>query len=412
MLEGVLMECPHCRFTIDPQATICNKCGRFVSVPVEQAISQIVAAAETDPAGSKAGFEALYQQVRPGDREFLAHRVAYLMGQVHRPPTVPHSQPAASVMAPPPPPAPAGKAAPAGKTPAAPAKPRAVTKTPDYRPKPPAGGRQAIFMDFNQSPREIVAVMEQTRQQTRQFTQQQKRARWLLNLLIPAGALFWLIDFLVGYNQLTFSLVAYTMWLLFIVGRILLRRYGRLPAFDARYELTQSLFETLKDDVSPKRTLLGWLDLTGAEQKEKKVRSKQSPSGRPVSYYRDEWLRLKGRLYDGNVLRLSLVEARKVREGYSKRGQISGKMKWKPGSSQSRYQLQLSISASPDVYQVRPFDPAVRTVPHSRFVIQAAEGVNGRITVKAESGASYDAWDVLNLLRFSYDHLQPLKEAA
>ena len=91
------MECPHCRFTIDPQATICNKCGRFVSVGVEQAISQIVAAAETDPAGSKAGFEALYQQVRPGDREFLAHRVAYLMGQVHRPPTVPHSQPAAAV---------------------------------------------------------------------------------------------------------------------------------------------------------------------------------------------------------------------------------------------------------------------------------------------------------------------------
>jgi hypothetical protein len=285
--------------------------------------------------------------------------------------------------------------------------PSDVPQTPAYRPTPPSEkGSRAVFMDFNNAPLEIMRVMDETK--VKAFSSQRKRIRRLLIWLFPLGLLFIIADWLIGYNNLTFTLVGCTSWLWAAIGLRLISKRGRAPKFGSQYDLAYTLIETLRDDVSRKRTLLGWLDLTGPERESKKVRSKTSRSGRPVSYYRDEWLQFKARLYDGNVMRLSLIERRKVREGYWKRGVISGKMKFKSGSSASIHQLQLSITMAPGAYTVQSFDTLSRTVPQSRFALEEVDTTGGRLRLKAAADHSFDAWDVLHTLRYAYDHLQPV----
>jgi hypothetical protein len=297
----------------------------------------------------------------------------------------------------------------AEKRPAKTLEPRDVDEAPPYRPEPPTNkGTQTIFMDFNHSPREIVRVMDETRQQAMQFNSQRGRSRLFLFLLFPLGALFLLVDLLLGYNNLTFALVAVTLWLWAVIGLIYVGRRGKPPKFGPQFQLAETVIETLRDDVSKKRTLVGWLDLSGAERPSKKYRGKTSPSGRPVSYYRDEWLRFKARLVDGNALRLTLVEQRKVREGFWKRSRISGKQKFKPGSSTSQHQMQIGLSVAPGAYHILPFNGRNPSIPDSRFTIENMEAGYGFIKLKAVANQAFDAWDVLHALRYTYDHLQPV----
>lgn len=263
-------------------------------------------------------------------------------------------------------------------------------------------------MDFNQSPREIVRVMAETQQKV---TEYEARRRWhvrLLWLLFPLGLPFICADVALGYNICTFSLVALTLWAGAILGLIMIGRRGKMPPFGPKFDLVRTVFDTVRDDVSPKRTLVGWLDLTGPEQESKKTREKTSASGQPIHYYRDEWLRLKTSLYDGNVLRVSVIDRVKARQGFWKRGR-SGKRKYRSGSSQSEVQLEFSISVDTSRYSVVPFDQQVTTIPNSRFVIQQADAREGRVTLSAAaSSAQFDAWDILNALRYGYDHVQPM----
>jgi hypothetical protein len=92
---------------------------------------------------------------------------------------------------------------------------------------------------------------------------------------------------------------------------------------------------------------------------------------RTTQYFRDEWLALKAKLYDGNILRVSAIQKSKKRKSYWKRSSISGKMKLKPekfkGTEQS---LKIRIAVNPEVYKIVPnktFRPGVNlgkyTVP-------------------------------------------------
>jgi hypothetical protein len=278
-----------------------------------------------------------------------------------------------------------------------------VPKPPAHRPPPTGKGSRAIFMDFNQSPREIVQVMDEAQQKAKVFSSQRKRRLMVFWLLFPAGIPFLCIDLAMGYNILTFSLITIVLWGGGIVGLILAASSGRAPKFGPKFDLALTIFETLKDDVSPKRTMVGWLDLTGAEQESKATQRKNSQSGQPIVYYQDEWLRLKTRLYDGNVLRLSLIERVKARQGYWKRSR-SGKYKWRGGSSQNEYQLKFAVSAASGTDEIQPI-AAGTTIPNSRFVVQQAEAGEGRVVLNAAAPASYDAWDVLSAMRFGYEHL-------
>jgi hypothetical protein len=285
-----------------------------------------------------------------------------------------------------------------------------VPETPAHRPVPPKGkGGDRLFFDFNQSPRELVRVMDEAKEKQRAYRSQSGWRKLLAVLMFPLGLVFFILDVALGYNICTFTLVALTLW---AGGLFLLIRLGRQKqvVFGTRYDIVRQIFGVLKDDMSPGRTMMGWLDLTGAEQESKIVRQKNSPSGRPVVYYQDEWLRLKARLYDGNVLRVSLVQRLKVRKGYYKRGRISGKRKWKPGSSQGRYEMKMAVSADSSTFDIQPLAQA-EPVPNSRFVIQETQRGPGRLTVKATVPEGFDAWDVLNAMQFVYNHIQPRQAA-
>jgi len=173
--------------------------------------------------------------------------------------------------------------------------------------------------------------------------------------------------------------------------------------FGPKFDVARTIFETLKDDLAPKRTLLGWLDLTGTEQEGKVVRESTSASGMPTAFYRDEWLRMKMPLYDGNMLRVSAVERVKAKLGRWKRGS-SGKTKWKPGGTVwGRNELRVAVAVNPQAYQVLP----VQSGQVGKFTVDASEADDVRLVLKAGTNAAVDGWDILTVLRFAYDHVKP-----
>ena len=264
-----------------------------------------------------------------------------------------------------------------------------------------------IHLDFNQAPADIVEIMDETRAQAAISQAQAKQYRRLLWILFFAGLAMFLVDFLLGYNFLTCSIVGVVLILLTLGGRYLLRHRLQPPRFGSQFDLTRDLLHTIRDDIPAKKTIVGQLDLTGPRQESKRYRQKKAASGRPVSYYRDEWLKLKGNLYDGNVLRLSLVEKEKVREGFYKRSRISGKRKWKTGSSNAIHMASIGISANPDRFVVPPVDLTGRSIPESRFAVAESAVGQGRVSLKLVASQPIGAWDVLNALQFAYQHIEP-----
>jgi hypothetical protein len=124
----------------------------------------------------------------------------------------------------------------------------------------------------------------------------------------------------------------------------------------------------------------------------------------PVAFYRDEWLRLKMPLYDGNVLRLSVVERVKAKLGQWKRGRVSGKRKWKPGGTVwDRNELRVAVAVNPEAYEVLP----IQRGQVGRFTVEAAQTAAGRVAFKADTGGAIETEDILGVLRFAYEHLKP-----
>lgn len=385
------MACVSCATPLAVGAAYCPQCGRFVDDRVEAALARYFALNKTNPDRAAQMGPDLKKLVPRSAWPHLADRLG--------PEAVDAWE--MEVTAPPPSPAPASKRKSA---------PRQVI-VPDYRPQPPEPkDSRAVFMDFNEKPAQIVAVMAAAKTQTQVHVSSKRRARTWLWLLFPAGVPFLLLDVWLGYNLCTFSLVTLVLWLSALYGLSVMARQARPPQFDGRFDIARDMIHTLQDDIAPKRTMMGWLDLTGFNRDHKKIRQKQAPSGRPVAYYKDEWLRLKMQLYDGSVLRVSLIEKVKDRKGYSKRSRISGKQKWKAGSTHKQQYLQVAITANPEQYTVRPFPTSPIQIPDTAFAIQRATAENGRITLNATAAqtGNIDAWDVLHVLRFAYGQLQPL----
>jgi hypothetical protein len=87
--------------------------------------------------------------------------------------------------------------------------------------------------------------------------------------------------------------------------------------------------------------------------KTKIARETKDSRDRTTQYFRDEWLALKAKLYDGNILRLSAIQRTKERQPYWKRSRISGKMKQKPAKFKgSEQQIKLRIAVNPEVYNI------------------------------------------------------------
>ncbi len=224
--------------------------------------------------------------------------------------------------------------------------------------------------------------------------------------LLVAAIVLWsvgLFSFLARNPLLALAVV------LAVVALVGLRQLWRHPptgeAFGTRFDEARTLFETLKDDLAPKRTLLGWLDLTSAQQPGKVVRESTSGSGALVKVYRDEWLRIKMPLYDGNLMRVSAVERVKAKLGRWKRN-VRGKYKWKPARKPLvRHELRVSFAVNAAAYQVLPFEGG----QVGKFAVAAPQIDSSRLALVASTQDQVGAWDILRLLRFAYDHIQPLQ---
>lgn len=299
--------------------------------------------------------------------------------------------------------APLGAPAPQSETVAAP--------QPQQRAGPPAGApARSLYFDFNEKPANIVRVMDEARREQAEFARKRSQRFKIAWLLLPAGLPFCALDLLMGYNWCTFSLVAGVLWAAAIIGLVLLTR--NRPAgdkqFGPQFEIARTVFDTIRDDISPKRTLTGWLDLTGPRLASKVVQQRTAASGMPINFYQDEWLRMKMSLYDGSLMRVSVVEREKVKMGRYKRGG-SGKMKFRPGGTVwSRRELRVALTPNPEVHTVGP----VQRVQVGKFMVDASASDAQRLVLVAAAQDTVNAQDILSLLRFAHDHLKPLHPPA
>lgn len=153
--------------------------------------------------------------------------------------------------------------------------------------------------------------------------------RWVPIVVFLGGVGLTAVDgvlLLLGYTSFVFTAGGALLWLAAFVMAFSIQKSDSYD-FSPRYTGAKEILYTLRDDLKPGSTFLGHLDLTGAMLDTKVARQSKDTQDRTTQYFRDEWLALKAKLYDGNILRLSAIQNSKKRKSYWKRSRISGKLK-------------------------------------------------------------------------------------
>lgn len=269
------------------------------------------------------------------------------------------------------------------------------------------------FINFAGLPEEIVEVMDQGFDAADVFDEKSRRVRRIALLIALAGIILtvfgfsipsaWLptIRFLAIFSGIGLTLIG-------LVGTY----FSFAPAhniteFDDKFAAARNVLSVLQDDVQQRGNVEGWLDSTGWNTSSKLTRQKTSPSGRPVHYYTDEWLRLKLKLVDSNVARVSAVDKVKSRRGFYKRS-MSGKQKWKPGSDLSAHKLRIGLSVNPSLYQIDPINHH-GLIPQTKLRVDSLNVENNRIQLKASADAPVKSKEVIGALSYLYNHLTRIR---
>lgn len=267
-----------------------------------------------------------------------------------------------------------------------------------------------IYLNLSDDPRQIVRKMDEFRQSRLNVEQRNQRRKKIPPVLFLAGfglvafdlLIFWL---LLGYQVCLFTPVAVVCWIAAIVMWIVLRK-ANLRKLPAGFDKARQVIHTLRDDIKSGSSFAGHVDLTGLEQPSKIARETKDLLGRTNRLYRDQWLNLKLKMYDGNILRISTINRSKTRMGYWKRGQISGKMKWKPEKFKgSLTEMKVRLAVNPAAYEIslRPeLAPGMSVGP---FRIESANGIGGILTILA-SGTEPTAEEILQFLHMIYQSLK------
>lgn len=263
-----------------------------------------------------------------------------------------------------------------------------------------------VYLALDDKPKAILDAMAGLVTRHDQVTVQNQRRRRLPWLFLGVGLALIGLDYLVGFGACIFGVAGAAALVAAVVTWFVARR-SRVQRLSPHYQTAREVIDTLRDDVHPKSTFFGQLDLTGARQPSKLSREANNAFGLKVQYYRDEWLGLKAKLYDGNMLRVSAIERTKERVGYYKRGSISGKQKWKAPKVASGQEIKVRISVNPEVYDIRA-RPEVRTgIRLGAYTIDELDTTGGIVTVLASAPAGVVApADVLSVLKTTYSLLQ------
>jgi hypothetical protein len=213
---------------------------------------------------------------------------------------------------------------------------------------------------------------------------------------------------LLGYFSFVFTGGGVALWIAAIVMARGLRKSDSYD-FSVRYNGTRDILYTLRDDLKPGSTYLGHLDLTGSLLPTKVARTAKDAQNRETEYFRDEWLALKAKLYDGNILRMSGIQKSKKRKSYWKRSRISGKMKMKPEKFKgTEHDLKVRIVANPELYKIAKTSPEFKQGQNiGKFTISQLITEGGMISFVANSPfEDVEHENVLQVLRSAYTLLQ------
>lgn len=278
-----------------------------------------------------------------------------------------------------------------------------------------AGGYTPLYLTFSNKPRVITENMNALSAQADKVNA--VKARWGKGprLLFWSGLGLMAIDgiiFALGYtSSCAFITGGIVLWVVGIVLSVSLKR-AQVKAFPPTFTEFEQIVQTLRDDLRPGTGLIGNLDLTGARQSSKVAREASDTRGRTTQYFRDQWLNFKAKLYDGNILRVSGIQRLKERKGFTSRGKISGKTKWKPAKFKGAYQeLKVRIAVNPDVYKIVRNNEIEPKNQIGEYTVNAVDTEGGIITVLATSPKeSVSAESMLGVLKFAYGLLQ-LKKA-
>lgn len=267
-----------------------------------------------------------------------------------------------------------------------------------------------VYLTLSSQPRTILRGMDNLVAETRKVNATGQRWKWLPRLGFFGGLGMMAIDlllFLLGYPSCIFSIGGLAVWVAsFVFSRALKKQQS--AEFPSAYQSARQIFYTLRDDLKPGSPLLGHLDLTGYKQKEKIARQTSDAMNRNTDHYRDEWLSLKAKLYDGNVLRVSAVQRAKIRQPFTKRSRISGKIKMKPEKFKGFLnELKVRIVVNPEVYTIASNNPVVPGKAIGQYTISQVDTRDGMINLTAHSSSSeIQSESILNVLQHTYGLLQ------
>jgi hypothetical protein len=278
---------------------------------------------------------------------------------------------------------------------------------------PPAAGRRdytPVYLSIADDPDAVIEGMDKFAVEIQKTESAGDRWRWVPMLIFFAGLGLMGIDgilLIMGYTSFVFTAGGIVLWIAaFVMARGL--RKSDSHDFSPRYTGTKQILHTLRDDLKPESSFLGHLDLTGAMLDTKVAREAKDSQNRTTQYFRDEWLALKAKLHDGNILRVSAIQKSKKRKSYWKRSQISGKMKMKPEKYKGAAQyLKVRIAVNPELYQIVPSTEFRQGANIGKYTISQLNTEGGIIDVTANSlHDEVDSENILVFLHSAYSLLQ------
>lgn len=272
------------------------------------------------------------------------------------------------------------------------------------------GAIAPVYLTLSSQPRTILRGMDNLVAETKRVNAAGQRWKWMPRLGFFAGLGMMAIDlllFLLGYPSCIFSIGGLAVWVAsFVFSRALKKQQS--AEFPSTYQAARQIFYTLRDDLKPGSPLLGHLDLTGYKQKDKIARQTSDARNRTTDHYRDEWLSLKAKLYDGNVLRVSAVQRAKIRQPFTKRSRISGKIKMKPEKFKGYLnELKVRIVVNPEVYTIASNNPVVPGKAIGQYTISQVDAQGGMINLTAHTpDKEVQPESILSVLQHTYGLLQ------
>ncbi|NTU55262.1 MAG: hypothetical protein HGA79_03325 [Anaerolineales bacterium] len=267
-----------------------------------------------------------------------------------------------------------------------------------------------VYVSLADKPDSILRGMDRFVAEVHKTESAGDKWRWVPMLIFLGGLGLMAVDgllLLFGYRSFVFIAGGFALWIAALVMARSLRKSDSKD-FSPKYTDAKNILYTLRDDLKPGSTFNGHLDITGATLPTKVARSTKDAQDRTTEHFRDEWLSLKAKLYDGNILRVSAIQKSKKRKSYWKRSRISGKMKSKPEKYKGSAQfLKVRIAVNPEVYTIKPNTTFKTGANIGKYTVAQLNTSGGIIDITASSPfEEVESEHILGFLQSAYSLLQ------